>query len=131
MMLGDLRARVVKVEAPGQGDDTRGWGPPFVSEPGRRESTYFLYANRNKKSIALDRKQEGDRDLLLRLVEKADVLVENVDIEHPSLGSVTLPGPPLRFFDGNGAENTRRGHAPPPILDEHGSALRAWLDGEA
>ncbi len=80
MMLGDLGARVVKVEAPGHGDDTRGWGPPFVGEPGSRESTYFLSANRNKESLVLDLKDTsdgGDRDVLLRLVDRADVLVEN------------------------------------------------------
>ena len=75
MMLGDLGARVIKVEVPGRGDDTRGWGPPFVGDP--RESTYFLSANRNKESIALDLKDETDRDVLLRLVDRADVLVEN------------------------------------------------------
>src|SRR5688572_33289318 len=75
MMLGDLGARVIKVEAPGHGDDTRGWGPPFVGEPEARQSTYFLAANRNKESIALDLKQEDDRDTLLRLVDRADVLV--------------------------------------------------------
>src|SRR5688572_16036657 len=77
-MLGDLGARVIKVEVPGHGDDTRGWGPPFVGEP--RQSTYFLSTNRNKESIALDLKDDsigGDRDLLLRLVDRADVLVEN------------------------------------------------------
>jgi formyl-CoA transferase len=68
---------VVKVEAPGHGDDTRGWGPPFVGEPGARESTYFLSANRNKESVVLDLKEDEDRDLLLRLVDRADVLVEN------------------------------------------------------
>ncbi|WP_193610355.1 CaiB/BaiF CoA transferase family protein [Nocardioides lijunqiniae] len=77
MMMGDLGARVIKVEAPGSGDDTRGWGPPFVGDPDHRESTYFLSANRNKESIALDLKDEGDRELLLRLVDRADVLVEN------------------------------------------------------
>jgi crotonobetainyl-CoA:carnitine CoA-transferase CaiB-like acyl-CoA transferase len=77
MMLGDLGARVIKVEGPGQGDDTRGWGPPFVGEEGARESTYFLSANRNKESITLDLKDEADRDVLLRLVDRADVLVEN------------------------------------------------------
>ncbi|WP_134738354.1 CoA transferase [Nocardioides sp. 503] len=77
MMMGDLGARVIKVEAPGRGDDTRGWGPPFVGDPDRRESTYFLSANRNKESIALDLKDDGDRELLLRLVDRADVLVEN------------------------------------------------------
>jgi crotonobetainyl-CoA:carnitine CoA-transferase CaiB-like acyl-CoA transferase len=75
MMLGDLGARVIKVEAPGRGDDTRGWGPPFVGEP--RESTYFLSANRNKESIALDLKDEADREVLLKLVDRADVVVEN------------------------------------------------------
>ncbi|TCC57431.1 CoA transferase [Kribbella pittospori] len=75
MMLGDLGARVIKVEAPGRGDDTRGWGPPFVGSPA--ESTYFLSANRNKESIALDLKDNGDRNVLLRLVDRADVLVEN------------------------------------------------------
>ena len=80
MMLGDLGARVVKVEAPGAGDDTRGWGPPFVSpeaEGASRESTYFLSANRNKESVTLDLKDEADRDVLLGLVKRADVLVEN------------------------------------------------------
>jgi formyl-CoA transferase len=77
MMLGDLGARVVKVEAPGHGDDTRGWGPPFVGAEDDRQSTYFLSANRNKESIALDLKAEADRDVLLRLVDRADVLVEN------------------------------------------------------
>jgi crotonobetainyl-CoA:carnitine CoA-transferase CaiB-like acyl-CoA transferase len=73
MMLGDLGARVVKIEAPGHGDDTRGWGPPFVG----RESTYFLSANRNKESICLDLKAPGDREVLLGLVRRADILVEN------------------------------------------------------
>ena len=77
MMLGDLGARVVKVEAPGMGDDTRGWGPPFVGPEDDRQSTYFLSANRNKESIALDLKSADDREVLLRLVDRADVLVEN------------------------------------------------------
>ncbi|NUS40142.1 MAG: CoA transferase [Terrabacter sp.] len=77
MMLADQGARVIKVEAPGRGDDTRGWGPPFVGEEGRRESTYFLSANRNKESITLDLKDDADRDVLLGLVDRADVLVEN------------------------------------------------------
>ena len=77
MMLGDLGARVIKVEAPGHGDDTRGWGPPFVGDLDERQSTYFLSTNRNKESITLDLKDEADRDVLLRLVDRADVLVEN------------------------------------------------------
>jgi crotonobetainyl-CoA:carnitine CoA-transferase CaiB-like acyl-CoA transferase len=84
MMLGDLGARVIKVEAPGTGDDTRSWGPPFVDpEPGHdgrireRESTYFLSCNRNKESIAVDLKSDDGREVLTRLVQRADVLLEN------------------------------------------------------
>jgi crotonobetainyl-CoA:carnitine CoA-transferase CaiB-like acyl-CoA transferase len=76
MMLGDLGARVIKVERPG-GDDTRQWGPPFAGPDDRRESTYFLSANRNKESIVLDLKVAGDIELLERLVERADVVIEN------------------------------------------------------
>ncbi|WP_435741687.1 CaiB/BaiF CoA transferase family protein [Nocardioides sp. SYSU DS0663] len=80
MMLGDLGARVIKVETPEGGDDSRGWGPPFVGDPADRQSTYFLSANRNKESITLDLKdtsEGGDLEVLRRLVAKADVLVEN------------------------------------------------------
>jgi formyl-CoA transferase len=78
MMLGDLGARVIKVESPDGGDDTRGWGPPFVSgDDGHEHSTYFLSCNRNKESIALDLKSDADRVVLTKLVGKADVLVEN------------------------------------------------------
>jgi crotonobetainyl-CoA:carnitine CoA-transferase CaiB-like acyl-CoA transferase len=73
MMLGDLGARVIKVEAPGAGDDTRGWGPPFVGD----ESTYFLSANRNKESVTLNLKAPDDRGVLVELIRRADVLVEN------------------------------------------------------
>jgi crotonobetainyl-CoA:carnitine CoA-transferase CaiB-like acyl-CoA transferase len=76
MMLGDLGARVIKVERP-EGDDTRQWGPPFVGPEGRRESTYFLSVNRNKESIVLDLKDRDDAAVLERLIERADVLVEN------------------------------------------------------
>jgi crotonobetainyl-CoA:carnitine CoA-transferase CaiB-like acyl-CoA transferase len=77
MMLGDLGARVIKVETPGSGDDTRGWGPPFVGPEGARESTYFLSCNRNKESIVVDLKTEEGRQLLRRLIRRADVLLEN------------------------------------------------------
>ena len=76
MMLGDLGARVVKVESPAAGDDTRGWGPPFVGDP-HPESTYFLSANRNKESVTLDLKTQDGREVLTRLITHADVLVEN------------------------------------------------------
>src|SRR4051812_4366592 len=76
MMLGDLGARVIKVESP-DGDDSRGWGPPFLGEGEERESTYFMSANRNKESLVLDLKSDEDKDVLARLVERADVLMEN------------------------------------------------------
>lgn len=76
MMLGDMGARVIKVESPA-GDDTRSWGPPFVGEPDERESTYFMSTNRNKESIVLDLKSPEDADVLARLVARSDVLLEN------------------------------------------------------
>jgi crotonobetainyl-CoA:carnitine CoA-transferase CaiB-like acyl-CoA transferase len=76
MMLGDLGARVIKIESPA-GDDTRSWGPPFVGPEEARESTYFLSANRNKESLVLDLKSAEDCDVLARLVARADVLMEN------------------------------------------------------
>jgi formyl-CoA transferase len=76
MMLGDMGARVIKVESP-SGDDTRGWGPPFVGPDDDPVSTYYLSANRNKESITLDLKSDEGRDVLAKLVRRADVLVEN------------------------------------------------------
>jgi crotonobetainyl-CoA:carnitine CoA-transferase CaiB-like acyl-CoA transferase len=77
MMLGDLGARVIKVETPLGGDDSRGWGPPFVGPPEETESTYFLSCNRNKESVTADLRSDDGRELLTRLVERADVLLEN------------------------------------------------------
>ena len=73
MMLGDMGARVIKIEQPGKGDDTRAWGPPFQ----HGESTYFLSINRNKESVTLNLKHPGGRRVLDRLLDTADVLVEN------------------------------------------------------
>ena len=73
MLLADMGARVIKIEHPERGDDTRGWGPPFVSG----ESTYFLSVNRNKESVTLDFKTPEGREVLDALIERADVLVEN------------------------------------------------------
>jgi len=86
MLLADMGARVVKVEQPGKGDDTRAWGPPFVPRsrhtfaegdeaPG--ESAYFLSINRNKESVTLDFKTGEGRAILERLIARADVVVEN------------------------------------------------------
>ncbi len=73
MMLADMGARVIRVEQPGKGDDTRGWGPPFQNG----ESSYFLSVNRNKESITLNFKQPEGRAVLDKLIAEADVLVEN------------------------------------------------------
>ena len=83
MMLADLGADVVKVEQPGRGDDTRHWGPPFYPpEAGSpdgsdHESSYYLAINRNKRSVALDLKSELGREAIWRLIDRADVVVEN------------------------------------------------------
>ncbi|MGL5929017.1 MAG: CaiB/BaiF CoA transferase family protein [Dermatophilaceae bacterium] len=76
MMLGDLGARVIKVESP-SGDESRGWGPPFVGPDDDPISTYFLSCNRNKESVLLDLKSDDGRATLTRLVRRADVLLEN------------------------------------------------------
>ena len=81
MLLGDLGADVIKLELPGQGDDTRGWGPPFlgVPAPGKThgESVYFMGANRNKRGIAVDLTRPEGKQLLARLIARADVLIDN------------------------------------------------------
>ncbi|KQX69822.1 CoA-transferase [Angustibacter sp. Root456] len=76
MMLGDMGARVIKVESP-TGDESRSWGPPFVGPEDSPVSTYFLCANRNKESIQLDLKSPSDHEALEALVQRADVLIEN------------------------------------------------------
>ncbi len=73
MQLADLGARVIKIEQPGRGDDTRAWGPPFV----QGESAYFLSINRNKESLALDLKHEAAPGIIGALLARADVVVEN------------------------------------------------------
>jgi formyl-CoA transferase len=75
MVLGDLGAEVIKVESP-EGDETRGWGPPFAGEA-RGESAYYLCVNRNKRSIVVDFKTEHGRQTIDELVKRSDVLVEN------------------------------------------------------
>ncbi|MCE7981454.1 MAG: CoA transferase [Caldilinea sp. CFX5] len=77
MMLGDLGARVIKIEQPGRGDDTRRWGPPFTANG---ESAYFLCVNRNKESMTLNLKSAEGRAILLELARRADVLVENFKV---------------------------------------------------
>jgi crotonobetainyl-CoA:carnitine CoA-transferase CaiB-like acyl-CoA transferase len=116
MLLADMGARVIKIEQPGKGDDTRAWGPPFV----HGESAYFLSINRNKESVTLDFKKPPGRALLHRLVASADVLVENfrpgtlarqrLDYEtlapdHPSLIYCSISG-----FGQDGPKRDRPGY---------------------
>ena len=89
MLLADMGARVIKIEQPGRGDDTRAFGPPFL----HGESTYFLSVNRNKESVTLDFKHSEGRALLDRLIARSDVVVENfrpgtlakLGLDHPTL----------------------------------------------
>jgi crotonobetainyl-CoA:carnitine CoA-transferase CaiB-like acyl-CoA transferase len=73
MMLADMGADVIKIEIPGKGDGLRSWGPPFLG----KEGVYFLYLNRNKKSMTLNLKSPKGRRVLIQLMQRADVLLEN------------------------------------------------------
>src|SRR5689334_1648121 len=81
--LADLGAEVIKIERPGTGDDTRDWGPPFLSDKdGRetRESAYFVSVNRGKKSVTLDIASAEGREIAQALAAKSDVLIENYKV---------------------------------------------------
>jgi formyl-CoA transferase len=93
MQLGDMGAEVIKVEQPGKGDDTRAFAPPYQGD----QAAYFLSVNRNKKSITLDMKSEAGKDVLWRLIDKSDILVENF-----------RPGAMDRLGFSYGAVNKRR-----------------------
>jgi crotonobetainyl-CoA:carnitine CoA-transferase CaiB-like acyl-CoA transferase len=114
MALGDLGADVIKVERPGTGDETRGWGPPFDA---RGTSAYFLAVNRNKLSLALDLDDEADRAVLRRLLAEADVVVDNFrpgTLERRGLGpaAVLALRPELVWctLTGFGRDRTRPGY---------------------
>jgi crotonobetainyl-CoA:carnitine CoA-transferase CaiB-like acyl-CoA transferase len=82
-ILGDLGAEVIKIERPGRGDDTRGWGPPFLKDEAGREtheSAYYLSSNRNKASVAIDLASTEGQRLIVELAKKADILVENFKV---------------------------------------------------
>lgn len=114
MLLADLGARVIKIERPGRGDDTRAWGPPFVGG----ESAYFLSANRNKESVTLDLKHPAARPVVDRLLARADVLVENfrpgtLDAVGFGADAVTAAHPRLIYcsISGFGQSGPRRDEA--------------------
>ena len=82
-MLADLGADVIKIERPEQGDDTRLWGPPFISGAcgeGQGESTYFLGANRGKRSVTLNIADTQGQQIIRELVSGCDVLIENFKV---------------------------------------------------
>ena len=82
-LLGDLGADVIKIERPGRGDDTRSWGPPFVKDANGEdtsESAYYLCANRNKRSVAIDLATAEGAGLVRRLAARSDVLIENFKV---------------------------------------------------
>ena len=103
-MLGDMGADVIKIEKPGTGDETRGWGPPFDD---RGESAYYLSVNRNKKSAAADFDLPGDRQLVVDLIGSADVVVDN--------------------FRRGALE--RRGIHPERLLEQHGRLVWCTISG--
>ncbi|MCC5987377.1 MAG: CoA transferase [Pararhodobacter sp.] len=120
-LLGDLGADVIKIEATGRGDDTRGWGPPFLPDSTGGDSdrsAYFICANRNKRSVTLDLGDAGDRVVLEELIAGADLLVENFrpgglekfDLSWPQL-SARHPGLIYCSISGFGQTGPRRTEA--------------------
>jgi formyl-CoA transferase/CoA:oxalate CoA-transferase len=114
MLAADMGARVIKIEHPGRGDDTRAWGPPFQDG----ESAYYLSVNRNKESVAVDFKTTDGRDVLKALAARADVLVENFrpgTLDPYGLGYTELatrhPGLIYVSISGYGQDGPRRNEA--------------------
>jgi crotonobetainyl-CoA:carnitine CoA-transferase CaiB-like acyl-CoA transferase len=125
MMLGDLGADVIKIERPGGGDETRGWGPPFDA---RGESAYFLSVNRNKLSVAADFDVPRDRGLIERLATEADIVVDNYrpgTLERRSLGAEHIRARNTALIwctiTGFGPDSERRGY------DYVVQAERGWM----
>jgi glutaryl-CoA transferase len=81
-VLADLGAEVIKVERPGEGDDTRGWGPPFITnaDGSRGDAAYYLSANRGKKSVAIDMARPEGQDLIRALARQSDIVLENFKV---------------------------------------------------
>jgi crotonobetainyl-CoA:carnitine CoA-transferase CaiB-like acyl-CoA transferase len=122
-LLGDLGADVIKVERPGEGDDTRKWGPPYLKDRAGKvtgEAAYYLCANRNKRSLALDISSTGGQAVLRRLAELSDVLIENFRVgtmarfglDYPRLRSLNprLVYCSITAFGQQGPEATKPGY---------------------
>src|SRR5262245_14078909 len=97
-LLADFGAEVIKVEKPGEGDDTRGWGPPFVTNPdgSRGDAAYYLSTNRGKQSVAIDMATAQGQKILRELAAKSDIVMENFKVgglkkyglDYPSLRTI-------------------------------------------
>src|SRR5260370_38971335 len=122
MLLGDLGASVIKVERPGKGDQSRGWGPPFAGSA----STYFLSANRNKRSLTLNLNHPRGVEILRKLVGHADVFVHNQPRRESLLKrgldyeSVSATNPRVIYFgiSGYGWTGLKTGHPAYDILGQ-------------
>ena len=133
MLLGDLGADVVKVERPGVGDQSRAWGPPFVDG----ESAYYLSVNRNKRSVELDIKAEGDSRLLARLLDTADVFITNNprmdSLERAGLDPATVRGrnPRLVYaaISGYGHTGPKAGRGGYDVIAQGEAGLMALTGG--
>jgi len=134
MLLADMGARVIKIEQPGRGDDTRAWGPPFI----QGESAYFLSVNRNKESLSLDLKMPEGQRVIAQLLERADVLVENfrpgamdrlglgfgtLSIRHPRLVYCSISG-----FGQSGPRRAERGYD--AVMQAEGGLMSITGDAE-
>jgi crotonobetainyl-CoA:carnitine CoA-transferase CaiB-like acyl-CoA transferase len=114
MNLGDLGARIIKIEEPGTGDECRGWGPPFAGQ----DSAYFVGINRNKESITLDLKSPEGKQALLKLCAKADVVIENfrpgvmqrLGADYASLGREDLIYLSISGFGQTGPDREKPGY---------------------
>ena len=114
MNLGDFGARILKIEEPSTGDETRHWGPPFVQS----ESTYWLGINRNKESVTLDLKSPGGLATLHRILAKADVVIENfrpgvthrLGIDYASLNRPDLIYVSISGFGQTGPDRHKAGY---------------------
>jgi crotonobetainyl-CoA:carnitine CoA-transferase CaiB-like acyl-CoA transferase len=119
MNLGDLGARVIKIEEPGAGDECRGWGPPFVGKSSAgKTSAYFLGINRNKESVTLDLKSPEGKSALRKLCAKADVVIENfrpgvmhrLGADYASIGREDLIYLSISGFGQTGPDRERAGY---------------------
>ncbi len=134
-LLADEGARVIKVEEPQRGDETRRWGPPFVDDGRGDFSTYFLSVNRNKESLAIDLRSEEGRALAQALIARADVVIDNfLPAQRLALGLGDVPGTKIHCsitgFDGDTPEASTPGY---DLLAQAGAGLMSITgtpDGE-